>query len=98
VLAEEAGRLVISKSDTYSPEMLVAQARVLVAALARDGIPQPAPGGEGFEAELAEAQAEAAELAEAAKVKAKAKPKAAAKPAAAKRPRAKKPSAETPAG
>lgn len=40
VLAEEAGRLVITQPERYTPEFLVEQSRVLVAALAVD---QPAP-------------------------------------------------------
>lgn len=34
VLAEEAGRLVVAKPDTFTPDKLIAQAKVLVAALA----------------------------------------------------------------
>lgn len=39
VLAEEAGRLVVAKPETFTPDKLIAQAKVLVAALAID---QPA--------------------------------------------------------
>lgn len=38
VLAEEAGRLVITQPDQYAPEHLVAQARVLVASLGTDDL------------------------------------------------------------
>lgn len=36
VLAEEAGRLVVAKPETFTPDKLIAQAKVLVAALAID--------------------------------------------------------------
>lgn len=39
VLAEEAGRLVVAKPETFTPDKLIGQAKVLVAALAID---QPA--------------------------------------------------------
>ncbi len=39
VLAEEAGRLVVAKPDTFTPDKLIGQAKVLIASLVVD---QPA--------------------------------------------------------
>lgn len=46
VLAEEAGRLVIARPDQFPPELLVGQARVLVASLRTDGLADPGAAAE----------------------------------------------------
>ncbi len=42
VLAEEAGRLVVAKPDTFTPDKLIGQAKVLIASLAVDQQPASA--------------------------------------------------------
>lgn len=95
VIAEEGGRLVVSQPELYSVDLLVHQAKVLVAALAVNDPAHAAaaPAVAGHKEEQAEALAHAANAASAA-VAAEAAEKA--KPKRAAKPRVKKPAAPAP--
>jgi AcrR family transcriptional regulator len=88
VIAEEGGRLVVSHPDTYTVDLLVHQAKVLVASLAVDDPAVIAANAEAAAAAAAGAGAPAGKPADG-KPKAPEKPKSPDKPKSPAKPRAK---------